>query len=427
MGMVAVVLLIASVNVANLLLVRGAARSREVAIRLCIGGGRSRLIRQFLTESVLLAMVGGGLGLVFAYFGTAGIMSLFAALEVPLQIDVTPNLRVLLFTAGVSALAGIAFGLLPALRSTSVDLSPALKAGVMPAPVVRALVGSQMLVVSQVALSVDGAGNRGAVRSLPLQPQDAGHGIRARQPADLHDGYLGTTVRPEARAGLFADVLTRVGSLPGVTSASASTSTPIHTGGNARFLQLPPGIEAPNTVAGRAAWMNFISPAYFDTLGIKFTRGRAFTDRDNATSERVAIINQHLARFLFGDRDPIGMTVSFQNDEKAADDHRRPRRGHASEELARDAAADDLHAIWCRPSRRRRRRWSSCVPLRIQPRLAARPSRQSAKSAATSSSATCGRSISRSTRRLPASACSLLCPVGLLVLRCCCPRSGCMG
>ena len=316
MGMVAVVLLIASVNVANLLLVRGAARSREVAIRLCIGGARSRLVRQFLTESVLLAIIGGGLGLLFAYFGTAGIMSLFSALEVPLQIDVTPNVRVLLFTAGVSALAGIAFGLLPALRSTSLDLSPALKTGVMPAPAVRRWSASQMLVVSQVALSLMVLAIAALlVRSLyNLRTQDMGF-ERGNVLIFTMDTFS-TTVRPEARAGLFADVLTRVESLPGVTSASASTSTPIHTGGNARFLHLPPGIEAPNTVAGRAAWMNFISPAYFDTLGIKFTRGRAFTDRDHATSERVAIINQHLARFLFGDRDPIGMTVSFQNDEK---------------------------------------------------------------------------------------------------------------
>ena len=119
MGMVAVVLLIASVNVANLQLVRGTARAREVAIRLCVGGGRSRLIRQFLTESVLLALCGGALGLVLAVFGTMAIMSLFSALEAPLLIDVTLNARVLFFTGGVSLLTGVVFGLLPAVRTTA--------------------------------------------------------------------------------------------------------------------------------------------------------------------------------------------------------------------------------------------------------------------------------------------------------------------
>jgi predicted permease len=316
MGMVAVVLAIASVNVANLLLVRGAARSREVAIRLCIGGGRGRLIRQFLTESLLLSMAGGGLGLVFAYFGTAGILSLFSALEVPLLIDVTPNVRVLLFTGAVSALAGIAFGLLPALRSTRIDVSPTLKAGVMPAPAVRRWPASQMLVASQVALSVMVLAIAALlVRSLyNLRTQDMGF-----EPGNLllftMDTFA-TTVRPDARAELYAEVLARVRSLPGVTAASASTSTPIHTGGNARFLHLPPHLQAPNTVAGRAAWMNFISPGYFATLGIRMFRGRTFTDRDSMSSARVAIVNQHLSRFLFGDRNPIGLTVSFQNEEK---------------------------------------------------------------------------------------------------------------
>ena len=100
MGMVAIVLLIASVNVANLLLVRSAARSKEVAIRMCVGGGRARLIRQFLTESLLLATLGGALAIVFAQWGTAAIMSLFNAAETPLLIDVSPSTRVLMFTAG---------------------------------------------------------------------------------------------------------------------------------------------------------------------------------------------------------------------------------------------------------------------------------------------------------------------------------------
>jgi predicted permease len=316
MGMVAVVLLIASVNVANLLLVRGTARAREVAIRLCIGGGRSRLIRQFLTESVLLALCGGALGLVLAIFGTMAIMGLFSALEAPLLIDVTPNARVLFFTGGVSLLTGVVFGLLPAVRATGVDLTPVLKAGMLPRVGVRRWSAAQVLVASQVALSVLVLAIAALlVRSLyNLKTLDAGF-ERGNLLLFTMDTF-GTPIRPEARADLYAGVLDRVRSLPGVRSVSGSTSTPVHTSGNARALHLPPHIQAPDNVAGRAAWMNFISPDYFQTLGIRVVRGRSFTNQDRASSQKVAIINETMARFWAGDRDPLGMTLSFRGDEK---------------------------------------------------------------------------------------------------------------
>ena len=127
MAMVGIVLLIACVNVANLLLARSAARSREVAIRVCVGGGRWRLVRQFLTESLVLALCGGAVGILFAIWGTQSILALLQTEERPIFLDAAVNLRMLSFTAVVSMLSGVAFGLLPAVRSTRVDLSPALK------------------------------------------------------------------------------------------------------------------------------------------------------------------------------------------------------------------------------------------------------------------------------------------------------------
>ncbi len=260
MGMVAIVLLIASVNVANLLLVRSTARAKEVAIRLCIGGGRSRLIRQFLTESLLLAACGGALALLVAHWGTGAIMRLFSVSEAPLLLDVSPNVRVLSFTAAISLVTGVAFGLLPALRATRLDLTPALKEGAVATGTSRRWSIAHVLVASQVALSVLML----VIATLLVRTL---HNLKSLDPGFDGGNLLlftidtyGSPVPAAERGRVYREVIERMRSLPGVTSVSGSTSSPIHTSGNSRALVLPPHIQAPDTPEGRGAWTTLVTP-----------------------------------------------------------------------------------------------------------------------------------------------------------------------
>ena len=316
MTMVAIVLLIASVNVANLLLVRGAARAREIAIRLCVGGGRWRVIRQLLTESVLLALCGGALGLLLAQWGTGTIMGMLSVTESPVLLDVSPNPRVLAFTAGVSLLTGMAFGLWPAFRATQLDLTPALKEGSVTGRVSRRWSSSHVLVASQVALSVLVLTIAGLmVRTLyNLKTLEAGF-ERGNLLLFTLDTF-GTPIPPNRRAALYQEVLEQVRPLPGIRSVSASTSSPVHTSGNSRALVLPPGVTAPDTPEGRGAWSTLATPEYFETLGIRLLRGRSFTAADVNPMQKVAVINATMARFIAADRDPLGQTISFRGDPK---------------------------------------------------------------------------------------------------------------
>jgi putative ABC transport system permease protein len=314
MGMVAVVLLIASVNVANLLLVRSTTRAKEVAIRLCVGGARSRLIRQFLTESVLLAACGGALGILIANWGATAIMHLFSAAENRMLLDVSLNARVLAFTSIVSAITGIAFGIVPAVKATRVDLTPALKdAAVFPAGT-RKWPAGHVLVTTQVAMSVLVLAVAGLlVRSL--------HNLKSLDAGFTKDNLLlftldtnSTPIPGSDRVRVYSEVIERVRALPGVLTVSGSTSSPIHTGGNSRALVMPPSVpENPET---RGAFNNLVTPDYFATLGIDLLRGRAFTAQDSPVSQKVAVINQTMARFYFADRDPLGEAVRFVGDPK---------------------------------------------------------------------------------------------------------------
>jgi predicted permease len=308
------ILLIAASNVANLMLVRGEARSREVAIRLCIGGGRGRLIRQFLTESLLLVLTGAVVGFVLARWGVDAILAFFASLEAPVLLDVAPNWRVLAFTVAISIIVGVVLGLLPALRATRVDLTPALKDGLLdsgrtrrPWTLGRTLVASQLaLGVFVVCVAVL------LGRSLyNLKTLDAG--FRGDHVLLFTIDSYGTTVTPGRRGAIYNQVLDRLRSLPGVTSASVSRSVPVHTSGNARALAMP---GDPDKVMSRLVWLNMITPDYFKTFGIRLLRGRDFIEQDTRDSRKVAIINEALAKFYFGDRDPIGETFAYLGHEK---------------------------------------------------------------------------------------------------------------
>ena len=299
--MVALVLLVASANVANLLLARSTARAREVAIRLCAGGSRARLIRQFLTESSLLALCGGTLGVAMATWGAEFILALLNATETPVVLDVAPNLRVLAFTFGVSIAVGVAFGLVPALKSTRLDLAAALKAGSQQATRATGSSWRKSLLVTQFAMCatvviVAAVLAETLVKLRGVERGFDGDDVLLLAIADTPD---------EARMGLAERLATEVSRLPGVFAAASAASTPVHTAGSQRVVRIP-GVESAET---RDAWSNVITPGYFDALRIPIIRGRGFDGRDSERGKKVAIVNETLARSYFTGIDPVGRTL----------------------------------------------------------------------------------------------------------------------
>lgn len=304
MTMVGLVLLIACANVANLLLGRAMARRREIAIRLSIGAGRVRLIRQLLTESIVLALLGGILGTLIAAWSNQALPRLFS-IDIHLPLDY----RLLAFTAGLSLLTGILFGIAPAFRITRIEPGVALKSGALAAAPGRRFTVGRTLVVVQVALSlllVTGAGllartlwnllqmdlgfNREHVLTVRIDPRSAGF------PADQLP-YL------------YAQLVERVRNVPGVESASIALSS-IAGGGT-----LSSGINVPGYSPGARENMsvdeNFVDPGYFDTVGMRLVDGRDFDARDSERAPRVAVINETMARRYFGSRSPIGRHYGY--------------------------------------------------------------------------------------------------------------------
>ncbi|HEY7216273.1 MAG TPA: ABC transporter permease [Thermoanaerobaculia bacterium] len=307
MGIVALVLLIACANVANLLLERATGRRKEISIRLALGAGRLRLVRQLLTESLVLAFLGGALGVLFAFWADAGLLKL---IDVPASraLDLRPNLTILAFTAGVSLLTGVLFGLAPALRSTRVELAPALKESS------RNLAGAggggrrwpfgKVLVVSQFALSLlllMGAGL--FVRTLVnLQRLDLGY--ERQGVLMLNVDPVGAGV-PAERLGAFAEgMLERLRTVPGVTAATLSENGLFSGTESSTSLAISGRPEIPYP-ANQVAY-DRVGPGYFEVVGIPIVLGRGIGVKDRAGALRVAVINESMARYYFPNQNPIG-------------------------------------------------------------------------------------------------------------------------
>ncbi len=312
MCMVGVVLLIACANVANLLLARATARRREIAVRLAVGAGRWRLIRQLLTESLLLGVLGGALGLLFAFWGSRFLLSFLSNGRTPLVLSVEPDFRLLLFTASLSVLIAVLFGLAPAVRATRLDLTPALKENSRGKGSGRdRWAAGKLLVVSQIGLSlllVAGAGL--FVRSLQnLKNQDAGfHGKNVL----LFTLDTRGAAFPKARLqSFYENLLTRLRTMPGVRSASYSMMSPLGTMAQIRALVVQGFVS--RAEGDQSAWANVISPGYFETLGITLVRGRDIGPRDIAGAPKVAVINETMARHFYGRTDPIGRRLDIGN------------------------------------------------------------------------------------------------------------------
>ena len=307
MAMVAIVLLIACANVANLLLARASARAREVAVRTSLGAGRARLTRQFLTESAVLALAGGAFGLLLAMWGTRFIAAMLDAGTNPIVLDADPDVRVLVFTIAVSMLTAVIFGVAPAIRATRVDVNSSLRGAPSNSRLGRAALGGQTLVIAQVALClVLVAGGGLLVRSLiNLKTQNTGF-----QRENLLLFYLDAR-GTETEVTKFHDILLeRLRGLPGVRSASASTMSPLATDEETRPVRIVGAAEPPRR---RAAVANRVTPDFFTTFGIQLLQGRGIAAQDTATAAQVAVVNETMARDYFNG-DAMGRTFTIGAD-----------------------------------------------------------------------------------------------------------------
>jgi predicted permease len=296
-AVVVIVLLIVCANVANLLLSRATSRAREISVRLSMGATRGRLIRQLLTESLLLSSLGGALGVLVGYWSRALL---------PFGDKAPLDWRVFGFVAGVSTLTGVLFGLVPALRATRADLTGALKASS------RGVIGSRSvlsrgLVVAQVALSLVllvGAGL--FLRTLDnLRGVDVGFDARNLLMFHLNPG----ATEPDAtRTRLVFDaVLARLAALPGV-KAAAATRTTLLSGSTSTSSMYVQG-QTTEKPAEDQMYMMDVSPAFFATLGVPVLNGRGFTEQDDTKAPKVAILNEAAARKLFADGGAVGRRI----------------------------------------------------------------------------------------------------------------------
>jgi putative ABC transport system permease protein len=314
MGAVGLVLLTACANVANLLLARAAGRRREFAVRLALGAGRGRLVRQLLTESLLLSVAGGALGLLLASWGGDLAAALVPRLPRLAETGIALDGRVLAFTVLISALTGILFGLAPALQASSANLSESLaEGGRGGSGGRRAGRARNALVVSELALAallLAGAGL--LVRSF-VHLQRVDPGVRYGQLLTI------SLSLPEARSlddaylrSFFEQVIERVEALPGVEAAGVSSHRPLGGGGMSRHFAIdgsapPRSLADVPTISARQE-----SARSLQALGVPLVKGRLFGEQDDETSPRVAVVNQTLARRFFASENPIGRQILLE-------------------------------------------------------------------------------------------------------------------
>jgi putative ABC transport system permease protein len=315
LGAVAFVLLIACANVANLLLARAAARHREMAIRGALGASRSRVVRLLLTESVLLAIVGGAVGLLLAIWSLDLLVSLKPA-NLPRLAEIGVNRTVFLFTAAVSVLTGILFGLAPAWQVSKSDLNEGLKEsgrGGSDAP--RRQRMRALLVISEVALSLVlliGAGLmiRSFARLLAVDPGfKTDHVLTAfvSLPVSKYSKH-------EEQTAFFDRLLERLRNVPGISAAGAVTDIPLFGGGSTGF-----DVEGrPPAAPGQRAMTDYriSTPEYFEAMGMRLLKGRAFAPYDTEAAPGVVIINESVASRFFPGEDPIGKRLDMSGNPK---------------------------------------------------------------------------------------------------------------
>ena len=320
MAIVGLVLLIACANVANLLLARSAARQREIAIRIALGSGRGRLMRQLLTESLVLSLTGAALGILFAQWGArllVGLLSARAYNNHTVFLDLSVDSRVLAFTAAVAIVTALLFGLAPAWRGTRVNPQLAMKANA------RGLIEGgkfglgKAIVVLQVALSLVLVVGAGLMVATFFHLETLNPGFQREHVllvgVDLRNGN-----HPEKRhVATFEEMVEHLRALPGVLSASNSYATPIDSTLRGFYLQIDG--YTPKSREDTEVYFNRVSDRFFETLGTELFAGRDFNKYDTPESPKVAIVNETMAKKFFAGENPIGRRYRKEMGSKLGD------------------------------------------------------------------------------------------------------------
>jgi putative ABC transport system permease protein len=317
-GAVIFVLLVACANVANLLLARSTVRYKEITIRSAIGAGRSQLIRQLLTESLLLSVIGGGIGLMLAVWGTGLIASVGSRINPMLQ-DVHVDMRVLFFTLGISVITGVAFGLAPALQISKPNLTESLKEGGRGSgtPGSRNRLRS-VLVVSEIAMTLVLLVCAGLLMRTVLRLQNVDTGFNAHNVLAMNIGLPAIKYpKPEDRVAFFKQVTEHIAAVPGVKAVGTTSVLPLSDNFDGRGLAIedqprPRGEEM-------SVDLYITTPGYLKAMEIPLLSGRAITEQDVSDSPDAVLINKTMAGQLWPNQSPIGRRVMFVGDEKKAE------------------------------------------------------------------------------------------------------------
>lgn len=312
---VALVLLIACANVASLLLVRARDRSREISIRAALGAGRARILRQMLTESALLSLIGGALGTLLGVWGTRGLVAL-APHTIPRLDEVRPDGALFLFSLSVSLLTGFLFGLIPALSGSRPDLNETLKEGARAGTLgARSLRAGHFLVVAEMALAVILLVGAALLTRSFLLLKQVDPGFNAQNVLSVEVALPRARYPEEHRVvAFFSSVIDRIRALPGVEATSATTRLPLlRRGWSSDF-----SVEGrPPDAFGIDVLHSEVGPDYFETLRVPILKGRFFGEGDVASSPAVVLINEALARQYFVGEDPLGRKLCFDRNPDA--------------------------------------------------------------------------------------------------------------
>lgn len=305
MVLASLVLLIACANVANLLLGRARGRSREMAVRIALGVSRTKLLRQLFAENILLSVIGGLLGLGFAYGGIRFLQTIPIPTDLPVVIDPQLNARVLVFSLVAAVISALVFGLAPAFQSLKTDLVPALKSADTSMSGRRRMLGRNTLVIAQIALSMvllvaAGMLLDGFRKSLVASP-----GFRTDHllMAEFETSLVRYT--PEKTRAFYRDLKARALALPGVQAATLSSVVPFQPTQSPR-VAIPEGYQTPKGQPNASLMNDVVDEHYFDVMKIDIVSGRPFTADDKDGSPRVAIVNQEFAKHYWPNQDPLG-------------------------------------------------------------------------------------------------------------------------